>query len=111
MNTGQMLKPNRFQSSKSANHKEIRSNVENFNKFLEPYENQIPQVGVVQKHDRQEDGQSSLSRSFRQAESASSAEVAGHQSELRLDTKPRPNSYRMDDEATNKLPPPQSPQT
>jgi 4-amino-4-deoxy-L-arabinose transferase-like glycosyltransferase len=29
-----MLKPNRFQSSKSANHKEIRSNVENFNKFL-----------------------------------------------------------------------------
>jgi glycosyltransferase involved in cell wall biosynthesis len=30
-----MLKPNRFQSSKSANHKEIRSNVENFNKFLE----------------------------------------------------------------------------
>jgi polysaccharide export outer membrane protein len=38
MNTGQMLKPNRFQSSKSANHKEIRSNVENFNKFLKDFE-------------------------------------------------------------------------
>jgi hypothetical protein len=35
MNTGQALNSNRFQSSKSANYKEIRCNAANFNEFLE----------------------------------------------------------------------------
>jgi hypothetical protein len=34
MNTGQALNSNRFQSSKSANYKEIRCNAANFNEFL-----------------------------------------------------------------------------